>query len=131
MRIECWHHLSVLLCLQLQVNGHDVTHENEKLKDQVITLNTQLQEVIDMNTRWQSYNKQKEEYLQTLQQKIKDMEDTAANDKPLQLSEQQQLEIDRIILQYKQKVEVTEEEKVKVSSRLFTVWEIQTQSSSN
>lgn len=105
---------------QLQVNGQDsapveLKEENEQLKDQVTTLNTQLQEVIQMNTRWQSYNKQREEYLQTIKQKLKTMEDAASNAKPLQLSEQQQVEIDRIILQYKQKVETAEEEKLKVA----------------
>ena len=68
-----------------------------------------------MNTRWQSYNKQREEYLTQLKQKLKDMEDKLASDKTLQLSEQQQAEIDRIILQYKQKVELAEEEKVKLA----------------
>ncbi len=107
---------------QLQVNGHDpmpdgLRQENDKLKDQVTVLNQQLQEVIDMNTRWQSYNKQREEYTTQLKEKLKVMEDKlASSDRPLQLSEQQQAEIDRLILQYKHKVELTEEDKVKVST---------------
>lgn len=74
-----------------------------------------------MNSRWQKYNDQREEYVQKLHKTLVETEDklTKTRNQLLDnsnqgISEEQQQHIDQIILQCKRKVEVIEEDKQKV-----------------
>ena len=67
--------------------------------------------------RWQNYNSQREEYVQALQQKLKEMEAKLAEARNVQISEEQQKQIDQLIQQHKRKVHLVEEDKAKVRHR--------------
>ena len=75
-----------------------------------------------MNLKWQKYNDQREEYVRKLHKKVTETEDKLAkchnelrDSASGGITEQQQADIDRIILQYKSKVEAAEEQKEQVS----------------
>ena len=66
--------------------------------------------------RWQTYNLQREEHVQALQQKLKKMEVKLSETKNVEILEQQQQKrIDQLMQEYMRKVHVMEEDKVKVS----------------
>ncbi|KAI8512607.1 CD40 signaling pathway [Branchiostoma belcheri] len=50
-----------------------------QLEQEVNKLNTQLREVVDMNTRWQAYNDQRENYVITLQGKSRSTHNSQTN----------------------------------------------------
>lgn len=62
-----------------------------------------------MNSRWQQYNEQREEYVQQLLQRNVELEQAVVN-RGQQLSLGQQERIDQILMDQKQKLEVAREE---------------------
>lgn len=79
------------------------------LQQQYNNLERQLKEVVTMNSRWQQYNEQREEYVQQLLQRNVELEQAVVN-RGQQLSLGQQERIDQILMDQKQKLEVAQEE---------------------
>lgn len=61
----------------------------QQLMEQVKAQEAQLEEVTKMNTRWQTYNKQREQYVQDLKQKLADEQQAGGNAEQLQQTIQQ------------------------------------------
>ncbi|ELU09431.1 hypothetical protein CAPTEDRAFT_223974 [Capitella teleta] len=88
--------------------------ENEALKNQISRLDDQLQEVIQMNARWQGYNSEREKYVSALQTKQAELEEKLVAANKVQISEEQQQRIDRLIQEHKKKIAMIEDSKIKV-----------------
>lgn len=80
------------------------------LRQQYINLELKLKEVVTMNSRWQQYNEQREEYVQQLLQRNVDLEQALVN-RAQQLSVAQQEHIDQILIEQRQKLDLVNEEK--------------------
>ena len=75
-------------------------------------------QVVDMNGRWQTYNKQREQHVQRLKRQLAETSVQASSSGGEgKLSAKQQEEIDQTIMQYKRKVGIVEEEKQQVGKR--------------
>ncbi|XP_078588552.1 uncharacterized protein LOC144869292 isoform X1 [Branchiostoma floridae x Branchiostoma japonicum] len=115
-----------------------------QLEQEVNKLNTQLREVVDMNTRWQAYNDQRENYVITLQGKVSEHSQLAdklqrdngqlqARIEELQnmpqsasgggLSEEQQRYFDNLLLTAKKNLEEQREETEEVQNKLVRMTE--------
>ncbi|XP_019626338.1 PREDICTED: centrosomal protein of 55 kDa-like isoform X1 [Branchiostoma belcheri] len=115
-----------------------------QLEQEVNKLNTQLREVVDMNTRWQAYNDQRENYVITLQGKVtehsqladklqRDNRQLQARIEELQnmpqsasgggLSEEQQRYYDNLLLTAKKNLEEQREETEEVQNKLVRMTE--------
>ena len=67
-----------------------------------------------MNTRWQSYNEQREQYVIKLQKELADSSKKGPNHLAIQLTENQQKEVDRLLMSAQAKVKIFEEENQQV-----------------
>lgn len=66
--------------------------------------------------RWQHYNTEREKYVQQLQLKLKESEESLASAaNKTQISEEQQRQIDRLIQEHKKKFHDLEDAKIKVN----------------
>ena len=82
-------------------------------------LEEELQKVVEMNTRWQKYNDQREAYIKQVQSRLKQLEQQARE--PTQgggvtsgLNEEQAAQIDKMLMEQKQNVGKMEEANIKV-----------------
>lgn len=90
---------------------------NSRLESEVTKLQAQLKAAETANAKWQVYDAQRNDQFHVLQRKLSDMETRVASAPAMaSLSEEQQRNIDRIIMQSKQKVEEADQEKIKVNS---------------
>ena len=65
-------------------------HDNEALMNEIYRLNDRLKELVTMNTRWQEHSTLREEFVEGLQKKLKEMEGKLLEARKVQISEEQQ-----------------------------------------
>ncbi|XP_078588554.1 centrosomal protein of 55 kDa-like [Branchiostoma floridae x Branchiostoma japonicum] len=94
--------------------------ERRRAQEEIHRLQSQVKELVDMNTRWQIYNDQREQYVQQLREKQLQLESRPTPSAPVQsgLTEEQQRRIDQTILNAKRETEKTKEEAMRLHDDL-------------
>ncbi|XP_066277486.1 TNFAIP3-interacting protein 2-like [Branchiostoma lanceolatum] len=94
--------------------------ERRRAQEEITRLQGQVKELVDMNTRWQIYNDQREQYVQQLRDKQLQLENRPTPSAPAQsgLTEEQQRRIDQTILNAKRETEKTKEEAMRLHDDL-------------
>nr|ABW99107.1 ABIN [Branchiostoma belcheri tsingtauense]AGQ17406.1 TNFAIP3 interacting protein 2 [Branchiostoma belcheri tsingtauense] len=95
--------------------------ERRRAQEEIARLQGQVKELVDMNTRWQLYNDQREQYVQQLREKQLQLENRQVTPSaPVQtgLTEEQQRRIDQTILNAKRETEKTKEEAMRLHDDL-------------
>ncbi|XP_078667827.1 uncharacterized protein LOC144909624 [Branchiostoma floridae x Branchiostoma belcheri] len=97
--------------------------ERRRAQEEITRLQSQVKELVDMNTRWQIYNDQREQYVQQLREKQLQLENrpitpSAPAAVHSGLTEEQQRRIDQTILNAKRETEKTKEEAMRLHDDL-------------
>ena len=77
-----------------------------------------MKQVEEMNARWQGYMEQREKYTHALEQRCSDLQQTVSQhhqQQQHQLSDEQQRRVDQILLEQRQKTELAQEARLKVT----------------
>jgi chromosome segregation ATPase len=106
--------------VKVAADSAQTTGEDDKVRAaDVEKLEARLKEVEAMNERWQHYMEQRDKYTKVLEQRCAELE-LKSNSKvhKHEMSSEQQLQVDRILLEQRQKTELAEEAKARVEAEI-------------
>ena len=83
--------------------------EIAQLQEDLAMRDAKLKEVIDMNTKWQTYNKQRDQHVQQLKRQLADQSSN-------QINEQQQKQLEETTNIFKRNLKISEDEKMRLES---------------